>query len=356
VTAIFFPPGVAPGATFTLTTGATATVYATPTGYSRTSGSFISDGFFVGQPLTVSGFTQAANNGASQITGISEAATGSASLSATASGYARTAASGSFVTNGFQVGQTVTAVGFTNPLNNGRSVITAVTATALTVTKAGGTAAEAAATGRTITADPRITVTKTGGTVLEAGSTGPTTVLSATATGYDRSAGDFVAEGFVVGQTITASGFAKTVNNGNSTITAVTPTSLTVTKTTGTAVEAGTTGPQTMSVAPSGANTVYTRAAGDFIADGFVVGHSVRATGFQDSANNGVGTVTAVTATTLTVSKTPQGVAEAAGAGKAIAGFDVRTIANGGNRTIAGQGGRRMSFTFEARPPRPPGT
>ena len=77
------------------------------------------------------------------------ATTGATSLSATATGYAR--ASGSFTTNGFAVGQQIIASGFTNAANNGSSIITAVTATALTVTKTPATVAEAAATGRSIT-------------------------------------------------------------------------------------------------------------------------------------------------------------------------------------------------------------
>jgi hypothetical protein len=72
--------------------------------------------------------------------------TGAASLSATATGYAR--ASGSFVTNGFRVGDTVTVSGFTNPQNNGQAVVTAVAATSLTVSRA--LAVEAAAAGRTV--------------------------------------------------------------------------------------------------------------------------------------------------------------------------------------------------------------
>jgi hypothetical protein len=76
------------------------------------------------------------------------ATTGTVSLSATATGYARTA--GSFVTDGFAVGQQVTASGFTNSANNGSSVVSAVTATALTVTKTPVTAAEATAAGRSI--------------------------------------------------------------------------------------------------------------------------------------------------------------------------------------------------------------
>jgi hypothetical protein len=74
----------------------------------------------------------------------------------------------------------VTATGFTSAANNGTSVITAVTATRLTVTKTPKTVAEAAAPGRsiavalnnaeaagdaanrTVTTDARLTVTRTG--------------------------------------------------------------------------------------------------------------------------------------------------------------------------------------------------
>lgn len=74
--------------------------------------------------------------------------TGSVSLSATATGYART--SSSFITNGFAVGQTIVASGFTNAANNGTSLITGVTATRLTVSKSPAMIAEAAGSGRTI--------------------------------------------------------------------------------------------------------------------------------------------------------------------------------------------------------------
>jgi hypothetical protein len=68
------------------------------------------------------------------------------SLSATATGYARPV--GSFVTNGFRVGDTVTVSGFANAQNNGQAVVTAVTALSLTVSKA--TVVEAKAVGRRI--------------------------------------------------------------------------------------------------------------------------------------------------------------------------------------------------------------
>jgi hypothetical protein len=62
-------------------------------------------------------------------------------VSAGASAYQRTA--GSFVTQGFLVGDTVTTSGFTNAQNNGKSVVTAVTALSLTVSKVGGLVDEA---------------------------------------------------------------------------------------------------------------------------------------------------------------------------------------------------------------------
>lgn len=74
--------------------------------------------------------------------------TGSTSLSATATGYARQA--GSFLTDGFYIGMEVTASGFGTGQNNGLSVITGVTALALDVTKSGGTAVEGAGAGKTL--------------------------------------------------------------------------------------------------------------------------------------------------------------------------------------------------------------
>jgi hypothetical protein len=71
------------------------------------------------------------------------ATTGSASLSATATGYARS--SGSFITDGFVVGQDVTPTGFTQTTVG---VITAVTATTLTID--GGRTVQTAGSGRTL--------------------------------------------------------------------------------------------------------------------------------------------------------------------------------------------------------------
>jgi hypothetical protein len=364
VTMLLFDPTIAntSAPTFNITTGNTNTLYGAVTpwrggaavGYGRLSGSWRADGFFVGQQITGASWTAGANNGVSTITAIDTASTGSASLSATATGYARPATgtgAGSFVTNGFQVGQIINVTGFSNAQNNGRSVITAVAAQALTVNKAGGTVAQGTATGRRIDAEQTITVTKATGPVLDGGTTGSTHVLSATATGYARSSGDFIAQGFIVGLPINATGFTNALNNGASTVTAVTATTLDVTKTGGTAVEPGAV------TASFGASTAgYTRTIGSFITDGFLVGHTVNATGFIDSANNGGPcTVTAVTAVLLTCTKSPQTVAEVEAPGRTLTVTNQRTIANADNRSLAGVLGRIWSFVWDRRPPRPAG-
>ena len=152
-------------------TSATASIYATSDGYGRASGSFITEGFTSGQEITASGFSNAANNGVSIITAVPAlATTGSTSLSATATGYART--TGSFRTEGFVVGRQITASGFANAANNGRSTITAVTDATLSVTKAVPTIPEAQASGRTVVQDATIQVQKTPGTVAEPSATG----------------------------------------------------------------------------------------------------------------------------------------------------------------------------------------
>lgn len=144
-------------AQFATTTGLTS-IAATTTGFAAAR-SFLTDCFVVGQTIDVTGFATAGNNGTATVTAITDGrTTGSTSLSATATGYAR--AAGSFITDGFAANDWITASGFTNAANNGVSQIVAVTATTLTVTKATGPVVEAAATGRTITSFGKIDVSK----------------------------------------------------------------------------------------------------------------------------------------------------------------------------------------------------
>lgn len=176
VSAIFFDPPVAGSkapqtAAFRTTTGS-ITQYATDTSIARTTGSFSTDCFFVGQQVTLSGFS-AANNGVATITAMrAPPTTGSTTLSADPTGYSRS--SGSFITNGFVVGQQITASGFTNAANNGRSTITGVTATQLTVTKSTPPVTEAAASGRTIIADAEIVVSRASPLVAQGAASGRT--------------------------------------------------------------------------------------------------------------------------------------------------------------------------------------
>lgn len=79
---------------------------------------------------------------------LSVATTGSTTLSATTTGYAR--AAGSFITDGFREGMEVLPSGFTNAANNEYGIVTRVEALALTIR--GGRLTESAASGKTITA------------------------------------------------------------------------------------------------------------------------------------------------------------------------------------------------------------
>jgi hypothetical protein len=65
-----------------------------------------------------------------------------------------------------------------------------------------------------------------------------TTSIAATATGYTRSSGSFVTDGFKVGAEVLAAGFSTSGNNGYKVVTAVTAGTLTVTSSTTMAVEA----------------------------------------------------------------------------------------------------------------------
>jgi hypothetical protein len=254
--------------------------------------------------------------------------TGSTRLMATATGFAGPR---SFINDGFIVGQTITPAGF-SAANNANAVITAVV--------------NGATTGNL------------------PNSTGSTGTLSATLTGYTRSAGSFLTNGFAVGEVVTVSGFTTAANNGECTIGAgLTATVMPCTKSTATVVEAGTvTG--TFAASPVG----YSRTTGDFVADGFMIGHSISASGFTTAANNGTSVITNVTPTDLTVTKTGGNVAEAAAAGRTIRTTNSRSIVafgridvTGGRTAQAAAGSRSLtvtprpagpSFTWDRRPPR----
>jgi hypothetical protein len=200
------------------------------------------------------------------------ASTGAVPLAATPTGYSRP--TGSFATDGFLIGDQIFVSGFGTNANDGRARVTGIT---------------------------------------ESKTTGATSLL-ATATGFERTTGSFVTDGFVANSWVTVSGFADPTNNGRFFIRGVTPTALLTGPTTGLATLGA-------AVVTSGTPAVttrsYTRTTGSFVTDGFTVGMTVTASGFSGT-NNGVATVAAVSALSLTVTKTPALVDDAPAAGRII--------------------------------------
>ena len=167
--------------------------------YTRTNGSFINDGFAVGQIITWSGFTNNGNNistfAISTLTATIMTLTGAtglvteisgatvnctlltcklANVSVNATGKTYTRTSGSWITDGFVVGQTPNITGFTNNGNNiSTFAISTLTATIMTLTGATGLVNESS--GSTTTFTPYAFV-------HTAGSTAPATLSGYTST------------------------------------------------------------------------------------------------------------------------------------------------------------------------------
>jgi hypothetical protein len=178
-----------------------------------------------------------------------------------------------------------------------------------------------------------------------------TNVLSATAGGYTRNSGSFIAEGFIVGQDIVAAGFSNAANNGTSEITAVTATTLTVDKTTPPVPEPG-----SVTGSFGASDDGFTRTVGSFVTDGFAVDNVITSSGFVQSVNNVSScTVTDVSDTVLECEEDPQTVDEVEAPARTLTVTNTRSIANSDNRSIAGVLGRIWSFIWDRRPPRPAG-
>jgi hypothetical protein len=126
--------------------------------------------------------------------------TASQTIGVTATTRVYTRSAGSFLTNGFAVGMNVLFSGFTNAGNNGYKTITAVDATTMTV------APSTALVTETGTGDERCVVEKA----------------------FTRASGSFITDGFTVGMSVIASGFANAVNNDTFLIIGVTATVLVV--------------------------------------------------------------------------------------------------------------------------------
>ena len=122
---------------------------------------------------------------------------GNPTVNVDAVGQRYTRSSGSYITDGFVAGMLATFGGFTKPENNGANIITNVAATTLTVSD---------------------------NSLINEGQQASTTCVVRNS--YARSAGSYIADGFIVGMLATFGGFIKSANNGAKIITTVTDTVL----------------------------------------------------------------------------------------------------------------------------------
>lgn len=165
--------------------------------------------------------------------------------------------------------------------------------------------------------------------------TGPRTIYALADHGtqsgrYQRyDGGNYITDGFVVGQTAQVSGYGNVGNNGPRTITAVSSSILTVADPAGTMVTeykaavtiAVAAANLTISVTTAPTYGTYTRNVGSFLNEGFSAGDPVFVSGFANDTNNGARNILSVTDTTLVVSDPASSmVAEAATEEVSIAG------------------------------------
>lgn len=203
--------------------------------------------------------------------------------------------SGSFVTDLFEVGDTVVVAGAADAANNGTFTLSAVSALVLTINEDFITAA----------ADAGVTVTET---VTSGALTVDFDNAAETAT---RASGSFITDGFKVGGSVVIAGAVDAGNNGTKTLTGVSALVLTFTGgdiTDDETADAGVTFVQTvtsgsLTVDFKTANTVN-RASGSFVTDGFLVGQNVAITGAVDAGNNATFAVSRVGALELKVATT----------------------------------------------------
>lgn len=139
------------------------------------------------------------------------------SCAVAATGKTFTRASGSFLTDGFAVGDFVIVSGFVNAANNGAFKITALSATVMTLADA------LPASGVTLVDETLATgaiFDRWNGLPVQLGAT--TLAVAATGKTFTRSAGSFLTDGLKVGDYIVTSGFATAGNNGSFKVTTLT--------------------------------------------------------------------------------------------------------------------------------------
>lgn len=204
-------------------------------------------------------------------------------IAAVASGTKFTRASGSFITDGFAVGQYVKTEGFADTDDNGTWLVTAVSALELTVDDPGGLIGdEAADVGQTVTilmnqlraTSRAVNLEKN---TLESAEVRADRQISTVRHGFNRVAG---APGFELSRAAYDDILALALSGAWTDVTVDTPGDIGCT-TSG--------GPK------------FTRATGSWITDGFRPGDIIRTASFSNSVNNGDFRVISVTATDLVV-------------------------------------------------------
>jgi hypothetical protein len=154
--------------------------------------------------------------------------TGLITINVNAAARTFTRSSGSFLTDGFAVGDSITTSGFTNAGNNTSKAIESLTPTVITVSDGTGLVNE------TGNGNERVV---TGTRTLDSGSN--TITVSAAAKTFTRSSGSYLSDGFMAGDQIITSGFTNAGNNTVKTIQTVTDLVITVTDNTGLVNETG---------------------------------------------------------------------------------------------------------------------
>jgi hypothetical protein len=312
----------------TVTGGVTIIAPDVPDTITRDSGSWAADGFQVGQPFTVSG--SARNDGTFQIGAISPdgkvltLVPGEVLNNEVASDVAVqcsvrvsaqdtiTRSSGSWVADGFQVGQAITVLG--SARNDGAHRIAAISPDGRTLILAPG--------------DSLADETNTSGVSIG----GPDMLQR-------NDGGSWVNDGFLQGQIVTISGTAQ--NDGTYVLGAVTPGLLTLQPT----LDVLTDNPTLTFTSGANGNTI-TRSQGNWIADGFHAGQSIAVSG---SSNNGVYTIAAVTAGTLTLAQSGAltNGTDSNGAMTGSPGLIFHHNSNGQGDTITRRGGSWVKDGFQ---------
>ena len=218
-------------------------------------------------------------------------ATVTANLTVAAAGKTFTRAAGSFLTDGFEVGQEVVTSSFATAGNNGTFIISAVTALVITCSTAAGLADEAGAADTITTTADRLRIG----------------YLVRSATYEDRNPPANLYEQYNGG---VITGFDITIE----------PEKLVTGSFKGVLRDCVLAGVSDAAISVTSGVKTFTCAAGGFLDQGacFRVGDNIITTGFTNAGNNGTFVISAVTDTVITCATAVGLVTEAAGAGHCV--------------------------------------